>query len=71
MGCDGFGNATEAASLLARIFHRVFGDMPARLIAWKEPVLRFFQAPPVTQSEQQLRREHHVAIFSPFALFDS
>ena len=67
---DGFGNLASGVPFGIHAQLRS-GDVPVREIAGEEPVLGSFQAPPVTQSDQQLRREHHVAIFFPFSLFDA
>src|SRR5713101_3071540 len=49
MRCDRFGNFANAVGLFTCSFNRVPGDMPAWHVAWKEPVLRPFHSPPVTQ----------------------
>ena len=42
----------------------------ARAAAGKQPVPRAFDAPPGPQRFHQTRRQHRVAIFLPFSLFD-
>ena len=42
-----------------------------RVRAWKEPVLRLTDAPPVAQHHQPRRREHHVPVPLPFPLDDA
>src|ERR1700730_1626706 len=71
MGRDRFDNAATLMGLLARILHRRFANMPANLIAREEPLLGPGYWPPVTQDLQQLWGKHNIAIFLPFALFDS
>ena len=42
-----------------------------RVRAWKEPVLRLTDAPPVAQHHQPRRREHHVPVPLPCPLDDA
>jgi hypothetical protein len=71
MGRYRFDNAATLMRLLARMLYRRLADMPADLIARKEPLLGPGYWPPVTQDLQQLWRKHDIAVFLPFALFDS
>ena len=71
MGRDRFDNAATLMRLLARMLYRRLADMPADLIAREEPLLGPGYWPPVTQDLQQLWRKHNIAVFLPFALFDS
>src|SRR5712664_654766 len=68
---DGFRNLTNMVGYLALALNRASCDVPAREVTWKEPVLGLLDSPPGTQDLQELRREHHVAIFFPFALLDT
>ena len=68
---DGFGDAGGSMRFSARQLHSVPGDVAARDIAWEEPRLGLFHAPPLPQDFQQLGREHDVAIFLPLALLDA
>src|SRR5580704_5121081 len=53
------------------MLYRRLADMAADLIALEEPLLGPGYWPPVTQDLQQLWRMHDIAVFLPFALFDS
>ena len=57
--------------LLARVLHRRPGNVTADSIAWEQPLLGLVHWPPATQDLQQLWGKHDIAIFLPFALFDS
>src|SRR6516165_5120505 len=70
MRCDRFGDLANPVSLLALRLYCVLGDMPARDVAGKQPVLWPLHWPPSTQDLQEFRREHHIPIFLPFALLD-
>ena len=71
MGCDRFGNTATSMRFLARPFYSVPADVDADSIAWEEPLLGLVHWPPATQDLQQLWGKHDIAIFLPFALFDS
>ena len=70
-GVIGLGILRNTLGFLTRLLHRVLGDVLARDVARKEPVLRLFHSPPLTQDLQELRREHHVTIFLSFTLLDA
>src|SRR6266566_999528 len=60
MGCG----MTGAIELARR--HRLHTLAP-----WKQPALRSRRPPPGTQQFEQMWRQHHVAVFAAFALFDA
>ena len=60
MGC-GMAGAIELARR-----HRLHAVAP-----WKQPALRSCRPPPGTQQFEQMRRQHHVAVFAAFALLDA
>ena len=66
-----FGNRATPARLLARILYRWPADMGAGLIAREEPFLGSIHSPLFAQDLQQLWREHHIAVYAPFAASDS
>ena len=67
---DGFENTAKPVRLLARQLHGFPADVPARKVAWEEPMFGFFQSPPLAQDFPQLRREHHVAVLLALSLID-
>jgi len=50
--CSRLPNGTTTAGFLTRLLHGILADVPARNVAWKEPVSGLFHAPPVTQDFQ-------------------
>jgi len=46
MRCYRFGNSANAMRLLARVVHRLPGDVAADSIPWEEPVLGLLHWPP-------------------------
>ncbi len=60
-----------AASLDARVPHRLCGQGPVRNLARKEPVFRLDHHPVLAEDCEQSGREHHLAVFVPFALADA
>lgn len=68
MGRDGLGQSGETSRLLAGMPHGIPGDRLTGMIARKEPLLWPARLPVAAQGVQQLGREHHVAVFLPFAL---
>jgi hypothetical protein len=67
---DGLGDFADTVGFLALALHRLPGNVLARYITGKEPVLRPFHSPPRSQDLQQLRGEHHVTILHSLALLD-
>src|ERR1035438_161810 len=71
VGRDGFGNTAVAVRLLTRFLNRLPGEGLVGSHAWKQPVLRSFAAPPVTQRLQESRRKHDVPVLRSFTLLDT
>ena len=71
MRADGFADAGEPASPLARVFDRARGDRLTGDVAIEQPSPGPHHSPVATQSFQQLGREHHIAIFLTLALHDA
>ena len=71
MRSNRFGNVAESVRPLASLLNRVLADVLPGFIAREQPVLGPFHAPPLTQGREQLRREHHIAIFLSLALLDT
>src|SRR5213080_2154204 len=55
---------TDAIELARR--HRLHTIAP-----WKQPALRSRRLPPGTQQFEEMRIQHHVAVFAAFALLDA
>src|SRR5881409_3860818 len=71
MGRDRFGYPAWPACFLTGILHGGLADVSAGKVAREKPLLWLFHAPPVSEDFQQLRREHHIAIFLALALVDA
>jgi hypothetical protein len=68
VGRDRFGNAAASVGLLAGVLDGHPSDGTASSIPREEPALGPGRAPPGAQDVQQLRREHHVAVFLPLCV---
>src|ERR1051326_173150 len=66
--CDWLLQTSGFTGLATSFYRGVITDRLFRMLAGEEPGLRSFALPIATQDSQQGRREHHVAIFPPFAL---
>ncbi len=65
------GEARASGGDPAGVPDRFRRDRLLRALAGKEPMPRPFDLPPGAQDLEQLRREHHVAVFLPLAVRDA